>query len=163
MSPRKVARMRDDRICVEPPLHVVSTMIVCWRCGADMPSIALIAPNVHETEGEICVLSYIRELPPPVLKWIQQRFPTFRLKFSKTTQSKYYANTCPKCGVLAGDFFLHEEPGAPFFPTTKEEAKHLSIETIPVNESMTVRAGLGIGVGDLILQHARRKDAEKLR
>ena len=154
--------MHDDRIHVEPPLHVASTMILCWRCGADMPAIALIAPNVPEAEGEICVLLNIRELPPPVLKWIRQHFPTLRLKFSKTTLSKYYANTCPKCGVLSGDFFLHEEPGAPFFPTTKEEAKHLSIETIPVIESMTVRAGLGIGVGDLILQHARRKGAGKL-
>jgi hypothetical protein len=155
--------MYDDRIHVEPPLYVASTVILCWRCGADMPAIALIAPNVPETEGEICVLSNIRELPPPVLKWIRQRFPTFRLKFSRTTQSKYYANTCPKCGVLSGDFFLHAEPGAPFFPTTKEEARHLSIETIPVNESVTVRAGLGIGVGDLILQHARRKSAGQLR
>ncbi len=155
--------MHDDRIRLEPPLHVASTMIFCWCCGADMPAIALIAPNVLEAEGEICVLSNIRELPPPVLKWIQQCFRTFRLKFSKTTQSKYYANTCPKCGVLSGDFFLHGEPGAPFFPTTKEEAKHLSIETVPANESMTVRAGLGIGVGGLILQHARRKGAGKLR
>jgi hypothetical protein len=138
-------------------------MIVCWRCGADMPAIALIAPNVPETEREIFVLLNIRQLPPQVLKWIRQRFPMFRLKFSKTTQSKYHANTCPKCGVLSGDFFLHEQPGAPFFPTTKEEAKHLSIETIPVSESMTVRAGLGIGVGDLILQHAHRKGAGPLR
>jgi hypothetical protein len=121
-----------------------------------MPAIALIARNVPETEGEVCVLSNIRELPPTVLKWIRQRFPTFSLKFSKTTQSKYYANTCPKCDVLSGDFFLHGDIGAPFFPTTKEEAKHLSIETIPVSGSMTVRAGLGIGVGDLILRHARR-------
>jgi len=98
-----------------------------------------------------------------VLKWIRQRFPTFRLKLSKTTQSKYYANTCPKCGVLSGDFFLHGDLGAPFLPTTKEEAKHLSIETIPVNESMTMRAGLGIGVGNLILQHALRKGAGQLR
>ena len=155
--------MYDDRIRVEPPLHVASTMIVCWRCGADMPAVSLIAPNIPETEGEICVLSNIRELPPPVLRWIQQRFPTVMLKFSKSTQSKYYANTCPKCGVLSGDFFLHEEPGAPFFPTTKEEAKGLSIETIPVNESMIVRASLGTGVGDLILQHARRKGAEEFR
>jgi len=149
--------MYDDRICVQPPLHVASTMIVCWRCGADMPAIALIAPNIPETEGETCVLSNIRELPSAVLKWIQKRFPMFMLKFSKTTQSRCYANTCPKCGILSGDFYLHEEPGAPFFPTTKEEAEGLSIETVPVNGSVIVRAGLGMGVGDLILEHAERK------
>jgi hypothetical protein len=34
-------------------------------------------------------------------------------------------------------------------PAIKEEAKGLLIETVPVNGSMIVGAGLGAGVGDL--------------
>ena len=81
----------------------------------------------------------------------------------KTTKSKYYANTCPKCGVLSGDFFPSRRARRSFLSNDKEEARHLSIETIPMNEPVTVRACIGIGVGDLILQHARRKGAEEMR
>lgn len=84
------------------------------------------------------------------------RFPSFALRYSKTAGSRYYANTCPKCGVISGDFYLHSEPGAPFFPTTEEEAKQLTLEAIPLAESIRVRAGVGVGAGDLILEHARK-------
>jgi hypothetical protein len=146
--------MNEEKIRIDPPLHLASTTICCWRCGAEMPAVALLAPNVPDTEGEICILSNIQDLPPWVLTWIQKRFPTFRLKYSKTTRSRYYANTCPDCGVLSGDFYLHEEPGAPFFPTTKEEARSLAIEMVPMRESILVRTGLGMGTVDLILENA---------
>ena len=145
---------------IEPPLYLASTSIACWRCGANMPAVGIIAPRVPDAEVEICILSAIQELPPPVLDFIQKRFPTFKRKFSKTTRSEYYANTCPACGVLSGDFYLHSEPGAPFFPTTPEEAKALTIETIPITGPIEVRAGMGMGVGHLILENAKRQDAE---
>jgi len=64
-----------------------------------------------------------------VLGYIQRRVPTFKLKYSKTAGSKYYANTCPGCGVISGDFYLHSEPGAPFFPTDKLYRGALVINT----------------------------------
>ncbi|MBI3001353.1 MAG: hypothetical protein HYY46_23310 [Deltaproteobacteria bacterium] len=117
---------------------------------------ALVAPKVPEAEGEICILSEIEELPEAVLQCVSDRFPSFKLKYSKTSGSRYYANTCPKCGVISGDFYLHSEPGAPFFPTNEEEAKQLTLEAVPLTGSIRVRAGLGMGVGDLILEHARK-------
>ena len=148
--------MHDSLIQIDPPLYLAHTMISCWRCGADMPAIALVAPNVAEAEGEICILSEIEELPEAVLQYVGNRFPSFKLKYSKTSGSRYYANTCPKCGVISGDFYLHSEPGAPFFPTNEEEAKQLTLEAVPLTGSIRVRAGLGMGVGDLILEHARK-------
>lgn len=153
--------MYDDPIRIDPPLYLASTMICCWRCGADMPVVALIAPNVPETEGTVCILSDVRELPSSVLAFVQRRFSTFKLKYSKTTQSKYYANTCPRCGVLSGDFYLHSEPGVPFFPTT-EEATDLALEVIPIQAPIQVRAGLGMGVGELIMEKAKRIEAEQV-
>lgn len=58
--------------------------------------------------------------------------------------------------MISGDFHLHSEPGAPFFPTTREEAKQLMLEDVPLAGCITIRAGLGMGAGDLILKHARK-------
>jgi hypothetical protein len=91
-----------------------------------------------------------------VLQFVGTRFPSFALRYSKTAGSRYYANTCPKCGVISGDFYLHSEPGAPFFPTTEDEAKELTLEAIPLASSIRVRAGIGMGAGELILEHARK-------
>jgi hypothetical protein len=69
---------------------------------------------------------------------------------------KYFANTCPRCGVLYGDFFLHAEPGAPFFPSDEEQAKSLYMKEIPLPKSIEIRAGLNLGLGELILLNAKR-------
>lgn len=127
--------------------------------GLRMPAVAIIAPNVPEAEGEPCTLSDVGSLPGPMRTFIQKRFPTFRLKYSKTTRSEYYASTCPNCGVLSGDFYLHSEPGAPFFPTTEEEAARLTVEEIPVASPVDVEAALGMGTAHLILENAKRKPA----
>ncbi len=154
--------MDDGSIQIDPPLYVAHTMISCWRCGADMQAIALVAPKVPEAEGEICILSEVEELPEVVLSFVRNRFPSFKLKYSKTLGTRYYANTCLKCGVISGDFYLHSEPGAPFFPTTEEEAKRLTLEAVPLTGSISVRAGLGMGTGDLILEHARKLTGKQL-
>jgi hypothetical protein len=145
---------------INSPIYLASVPIDCWRCGKEMPAVAIIA-KVSQAEGEICTLLNIRSLPGTLRTFIQKRFPTFRLKYSKTTKSEYYASTCPKCGVLSGDFFLHGEPGAPFFPTDKEEAACLTVEEIPVAGPLDVEAGLHMGTASLILEHAKRKTGEQ--
>ena len=87
------------------------------------------------------------------------RHGCFKRKFSRTARSEYLANTCPKCGVMSGDFYLHSEPGGPFFPTTEEGARRLTIEEIPLPTSIRVRAGVGMGTGDLILKYGKRGNA----
>ena len=121
-----------------------------------MPVVAILAPHVEDTENEICLLSDIVELPKEVLSYIQKRVPTFRLKFSKMAGQKYFGNTCPKCRVLSGSFFLHSEPGGPFFPTDEEEAKSLYLTEIPLSNPISVKASLNMGVGELILNNAKQ-------
>ncbi len=121
-----------------------------------MSVIALLAPHIEDTENQVCVLSDIDELPKEVLLYIQKRVPTFKRKYSKMAEKKYFANTCPKCGVMSGDFFLHSEPGAPFFPTEEEEAKSLYMTEIPLSGSITAKASLCLGTGDLILENAKK-------
>ena len=121
-----------------------------------MPVVTILAPKVEGADGEICLLSEITELPDAVLAYIQGRVPTFKLKFSKTIEQEYFANTCPKCGVLSGDFHLHSEPGAPFFPTDKREAASLYLAQIPVLGPIHARASIDVDCGNLILKYAKR-------
>jgi len=120
-----------------------------------MPVIALLAPKVKDTEEQIYILSDVETIPQNILSFIQYRVPTFKLKHSMMAGKKYYANTCPNCRVLYGDFFLHAEPGAPFFPTDEEDAKLLYIKEIPISKTV-LNAGLNLGLGQMILSNAKR-------
>lgn len=130
--------------------------IHCWRCQSRMTAVAILAPHVEDTENQVCIFSNIESLPSDVAEYIQRRVPTFMFKYSKTVKHKYYANTCPKCGVITGDFFLHSEPGDPFFPTDEVEANQLYLTEIPVDNQVSVQGSLRIGTGGLILDNAKQ-------
>ena len=148
--------MGDGKRRINPPLYMIGKKISCWRCEAIMPVIALLAPKIDNVEDQIGVLSGIDYIPRKVLSFIQKKVPTFKLKQSKMAGRKYYANTCPKCEVIYGDFFLHDEPGSPFFPVDEEAAKHIYLKEIPLSESIEIRASLGFGLGEMILQNAKK-------
>jgi hypothetical protein len=95
---------------INPPLYLIGIKVPCWRCGSKMSVVTLLARHVMDTEDQVCILSNIQNLPNEVLYYIQKRVPTFKLKSSRMAGIKYYANTCPKCRVIFGDFFLQEEP-----------------------------------------------------
>ena len=112
--------------------------------------------EITDAENEWCLLSGIESLPDDILNYVTRRVPTFKLKYSKTVQGSYFANTCPSCGMLSGDFHLHSEPGAPFFPTSPEEAAELYITEVPYKSPAKVCAGMHFGSGDLILENAKK-------
>src|SRR5262245_23014285 len=62
--------MDVDRLTIDPPLYLIGKMYACWRCGAKMPVVAILAPKVEGTAGEICRLSGITELPEAILAYI---------------------------------------------------------------------------------------------
>ncbi len=146
----------DDNLIVNPPLYMVGVKIHCWRCQAKMPVISLLAPKVDDTEGQVCLLSGIEKLPKGVLSFIQHKVPTFRLRYSKMAGTKYFANTCSKCGILYGDFFLYGELGGSFSPENEEDAKSLYIKEIPLSKPIQISAGLSVGRGEIILKNAKR-------
>lgn len=141
-------------LTINPPLYLIGKKIHCWKCEKKMPVIALLAPNIDEAEGEISILSDIQELPKSIYFFIKKRVPSFKLKYSKMAGHKYLGNTCPHCGYLSGEFFLHAEPGAPFFPEDEKDAKSIYLRKIPLTSSITITASPSTGCGDLILKHA---------
>lgn len=150
--------MDEDELKLLPPLFMIGKKIACWKCEGKMTVVALLAPNIVdvEEENEAIVLSDVVELPQPILQYIQSRVPTYKYRYSKTVGGKYFANTCPSCGVISGDFFMHSEPGGPFFPTNEEEAKSLYITEVPLNGPVSIKAGYHIGTGEMILEYARK-------
>lgn len=143
-------------ITVTPPLYLVGKKVACWRCGKLMPVVTLVAPHVEELYGEVSILSNIQEAPSEVLSFMRKKVPTFQFRSSREAGGAYYANTCPKCHVIYGDFYLHSEPGAPFFPETEDEAKELYITEVPLSGAVQIEAAAGVGVGELILEHGKR-------
>ena len=75
--------MDKDRLTIEPPLYLIGKMYSCWRCGTKMPVVTILAPKVEDTDGEICILSEITELPDAVLAYIQERVPRSNSHFQK--------------------------------------------------------------------------------
>lgn len=141
---------------VAPPLYLLGMKVSCWRCGSRMTVVALLAPNAEGANGEVCVISNVQGLPNEVLSFMQQKVPTYQFRASRTAGSKYSANSCPKCKVIYGDFYLHDEPGAPFFPESEEAAKALYVTEIPIRGTVDIQGAPGVGMGELILQHAKR-------
>jgi len=144
------------KLRIAPPLYMIGMKTSCWRCQARMPVMALLAPRVANADGQICVLGQIEELPEDILAFVQQKVPTFQFRTSRMGGTRYFANTCPKCKVISGHFFLHGEPGAPFFPTSEAEARSLYMKEIPLSGEVEVDASPGLGVGELIMENAKR-------
>lgn len=144
---------------VIPPLYLIGRKIPCWKCGQRMSAVALLAPKVFdedEPQNAVCIISGITRIPEGILTYIQSRVPTFRMSYSQTVGDSYLANTCPNCDSLSGDFYLHSEPGGPFFPDSEDEARQLYITEIPTKGRTTIFGNAGYGPGDMILEYAQR-------
>ncbi len=135
---------------------MIGKKIPCWRCRARMTVIALLTPHVEDSFDQVCIISGIDFMPETIRLFIQSKVPTFVFKYSKTVERKYFANTCPICKILYGDFHLNSEPGAPFFPMDEEQAKSLYIKEIPLIEPIEIKGGASVGTGEIILKHAIR-------
>lgn len=73
-----------------------------WRCYKCQREILVFTWPGHALHAE---------RPPqkgPIPKTITHRF-------SRTTGTAYWVNTCPHCTASQGDFFLHAQPDGPFF------------------------------------------------
>jgi hypothetical protein len=70
----------------------------CYKCGEKM--LVYTWPNKE--------MSSIKTPPADKPKTIQ-------LVTTKMSEQTYWANTCPYCNAVQGDFFLESEPDSPFF------------------------------------------------
>lgn len=77
----------------------------CWKCKREI--IIFTWPR-DETDNSVAP----KIMPAP---------KTVQFRYSKTVGGKYWANTCPFCQSIQGDFFLYNEPDGSFFGLNCEE------------------------------------------
>jgi len=134
----------SDPITIGAPIRLVSGVTRCHRCGHGFSAVAIVAKVTEDGQADTALLSYVTDLPGELLFLITARFPSYGLEFSQTAEHVYYANTCPACGALAGDHFLRSPDGV-FFPMDDEAVAALSVETLPIEGPLTVKAHCGGG------------------
>ncbi|MCL5667363.1 MAG: hypothetical protein M1383_06360 [Patescibacteria group bacterium] len=89
------------KICGEEKQRATMQIVPvdCWSCGSPM-KMALILVSGTWLGPEAFTSDQI-ELARSKSVVIQEQF-------SKTSESKYFANTCPNCKNFIGEFFIHE-------------------------------------------------------
>ena len=75
--------------------------------------------------------------PQYILDVVSQNF-NFNKIYSKTTQSAYYANFCPYCKTLQGNFHLFNDSDGPFYITNKESAAKLKVHKIKLKHDFVL-------------------------
>ena len=61
-----------------------------------------------------------------------------------------------KCAAKLGDFYLHNEPGGAFYPTSEEEAKDITLYELKIDEKIQVDASYITNDMDFIPRYAKR-------
>ncbi|HSG40293.1 MAG TPA: DUF5710 domain-containing protein [Thermoanaerobaculia bacterium] len=159
---RWLPEISDDTVLqVSAPIYAVESSSPCWSCGREISVVALAVEHLDGQEQDdeekcLIVLSEIEELPPELLRLISSRYSSLKMRYSKTANRRYFMNHC-SCGAPLGDFFLHSEPGAAFFPTSPEEAEQIVLRELPIVGSFKVKASYGQAYPDLISAHAQRE------
>ncbi|EBQ9001645.1 hypothetical protein DK757_10265 [Salmonella enterica subsp. enterica serovar Blockley] len=75
-------------------------------------------------------ISNITDVDSRSLSQIRHFAPTWRPGYSKTAGYSYYANHCPHCARLQGDFMIFSEPGGAFLPDSSQQAAKIKLYKI---------------------------------
>lgn len=74
--------------------------------------------------------SRVTDVDPRALSQIRHYSPVWRPGYSQTAGTSYYANHCPNCSRLQGDFMIFNEPGGAFLPDSPHQAAEIRLHKI---------------------------------
>lgn len=83
---------------------IVTVKDNCWRCDKEMTVAFLLA--VHKVLSP----AYFNEEELTIAKTLGANI---QKRYSKTSNENYYANVCPHCNAILGDFFIHDSAFLP--------------------------------------------------
>ena len=130
-------------VIIKSPVSIALNSSDCYKCANKTAVISLASNNFYylntdENEDEKwfradgwSFFSMPVFIENELVGKINKLFPNYKIAYSKTAESSYWANLCENCGALQGDFFLHSEPGGAFFPLEIEEYEQLTFITVP--------------------------------
>lgn len=119
----------------------------CWKCSRNTSVFCIAARDGYlaqdllyedEASGKVdsvvwtpintgTFIGNLTLLNGSVRRLLAERCPTYRIDFSRTAESSYFMNHCEYCDATLGDFYMHNEPGGAFFPTTEDEARQIEL------------------------------------
>jgi hypothetical protein len=147
------------------PVYLAHSAQPCWRCGELVEVVAVSVLRFRDLAAEaereaetgraynfegdggwvevpadtLYLLTHVAGLPDPAVEAIRGRAPRYRLDVSKAA-GRYYMNHCQACGAHLGDFFMHSEPGAAFYPTAAEELNRITFTELAVPGELAIHA-----------------------
>ncbi|HEY6456122.1 MAG TPA: hypothetical protein VIY90_12685 [Steroidobacteraceae bacterium] len=129
-EPTPVIVDADYRILSDEAV-VVSGYVKCWNCQADAQVICLYCQSGF-VDGEAMLdfsVSNITDIDES-LRMQLGRWPKFHPIRRRGTMSGGFANHCPSCNKPQDDFYLHCQPGGPFFSFQDPVAQQLRIHVL---------------------------------
>lgn len=146
----------NEKLRIKSPLFLAQSETNCWNCGSEITVVALLAPNIINSEEDaVCKLLNITYLPEILLKRIQSLNQNFKLRQSKTTLESYYANVCQHCNKITGDFYLHSEPGGAFFPLEDEDFKKIRLIKFDLEDEIELESDYSYGFVEEMLEKGK--------
>ena len=155
-------------VIIKPSISIALSNSDCYRCANKTAVISLASNNFYyldtdENEdekwfraNELSFFSMPVFIENELVAKINRLFPNYKIAYSKTTESSYWANHCEHCGALQGDFFLHSEPGGAFFPLEIEEYERITLITVPSKFDIEIDAGYSwLSNADEIYKYAK--------
>ena len=149
-----------NKVKALPPIYIIESTTSCWKCNNLITIITLASQGFTDDSGpitdELLIYNQIQEMPTQIQHLISRRYPTYFKDYSKTTHSKHFMNHCT-CGAKQGDFHLHSEPGAPFFPTEPEDCKGTTVIELINLKEIILKASFSMSSVDYILDYSKRE------
>jgi hypothetical protein len=135
------------------PIWLVESVSACWKCHGRTRVFCLACAGVQVDaegtveggdDGEMVFVSDLSTIDPRIEPMLRASAPGYALDYSKTQDARVWMNHCARCGAKLGDFYLHEEPGGAFFPTTPEEERLLRFSELLVKGTFLFFGSYGL-------------------
>lgn len=89
----------------------------------------------HNKNEGIYILEEIFNLSENFKQYLRENYKYYK-SYSKFINDYYMANHCQNCGIIQGRNYLFDEPDSPFFVTSEEDAKNLTLISVSLDEDM---------------------------
>lgn len=107
-----------DEPTLQAQAFVASAPSPCVRCGNEIEVVCIYCKSGVDTEiGDPIVDFTVFNIwtMDGVLAKLIERWPHYRQGVGEDAEEGVFANHCPHCGAMQGDYLLHSEPGDVFF------------------------------------------------
>jgi hypothetical protein len=153
INPFKKWLPKEEGFIVQRPYFVARSKMPCFRCGKEIPVIALGAKNlkelVYKTENKQVWESWdlpilfcdIDFLDDEIIESLRTNYPFFQRTYCKDLEDTIWGNTCIHCGTLQEEYGEFRYEANPLAPLTIEAAGEIRIVYFKLRFDYFISAG----------------------